>query len=145
MYHFSTMNDLKKEVYKFVDQYHTSYLMDIKDENKMKKIGLNYIRFAVEEKNLFRFLSQTNEFFGKNITTLIDYESLSPIISILIFECGITKDKAKTLFRTLFLIVHGYASIFANNQMSYNEKEVSNDLDLVFDGVILKLKGERNV
>lgn len=49
----------------------------------MKDIGLNYIRFAETEKNLFRFLFQTNEFIGKNISELINSEELQPIIAIL--------------------------------------------------------------
>lgn len=30
--------------------------------------------------------------------------------------------KAKIIFRSLFLIAHGYASMFANNEMEYDEQ-----------------------
>ena len=36
------------------------------DENPMLALGLNYVRFGQEEKNLFRFLFQTDKFGGKD-------------------------------------------------------------------------------
>ena len=70
MYHFATIEELKKAVYAKADCYHSEYLMKIKDPQKgtMLGIGLNYIRFAIEEPHLFRFLFQSNFFTG---TTLL--------------------------------------------------------------------------
>ena len=61
MYHFATIEELKKAVYAQLDWYHTEYLMKIEEPQKgaMLGIGINYIRFAVEEPNLFRFLFQS--------------------------------------------------------------------------------------
>ena len=61
MYHFLTIEGLKKAVYAKSDRFHTEYLMGIKKPQKgvMLGIGLNYIRFAVEEPHLFRFLFQS--------------------------------------------------------------------------------------
>ena len=107
----------------------------------MKDIGLNYIRFAETEKNLFRFLFQTNEFIGKNISELINSEELQPIIAILSKEVEVNTEQAKTIFRSLFLIGHGFASLFANNEMTYDALTLISDLDLVFDGTVYSLKG----
>lgn len=50
MYHFSTIEELKKAAYEKTDEFHSQYLMSIPDTQKdvMLGIGLNYIRFAVE-------------------------------------------------------------------------------------------------
>ena len=141
MYHFKTIEELKSAVYEKSDACHTAYIMDIYSDNPMKDIGLNYIRFAVKEKNLFRFLFQTNEFSGKNISELINAEELQPIIAILSQEISINEEKAKTLFRSLFLMAHGYASMFANNEMEYDEPTVLSDLELVFNGAAAALRG----
>ena len=132
---------LKKTVYVKADEYHSEYITNIQSENPMKDIGLNYIRFAETEKNLFRFLFQTNEFIGKNISELINSEELQPIIAILSKEVEVNTEQAKTIFRSLFLIAHGYASMFANNEMTYDEQTIISDLDLVFDGTVYSLKG----
>ena len=77
------IRDRKRAVYEKSDEYHSAYIMDIHSNNPIKDIGLNYIQFAVKEKNLFRFLFQSNEFFDKNISELINAEELQPIIAIL--------------------------------------------------------------
>jgi len=39
------------------------------------------------------------------------------------------------------LIAHGYASMFANNEMEYDEQTVLSDLGLIFDGAVKALRG----
>lgn len=141
MYHFKTIEELKRAVYEKADEYHSAYIMDIHSNNPMKDIGLNYIQFAVKEKNLFRFLFQSNEFLGKNISELINAEELQPIIAILSQETAVNAEQAKIIFRSLFLIAHGYASMFANNEMEYDEQTVLSDLGLIFDGAVKALRG----
>ncbi len=141
MYHFKTIEELKKAVYERADKYHSEYISDIHGEDPMKDIGLNYIRFAVKESNLFRFLFQSGSFSGTNILDLIDAEEIQPIIGILSKEAEITMEQAKNVFRSVFVCVHGYASVFANNDMICDEESISNDLDLVLYGAIGALKG----
>lgn len=141
MYHFKTMEELKKAVYVRADTYHSEYITNIRSENPMKDIGLNYIRFAQTEKNLFRFLFQTNEFTGKNISELIHSEQLQPVIAMLAKGVGVNMEQAESVFRSMFLIAHGYASMFANNEMTYDEKTIESDLDLVFKGSVQSIKG----
>ena len=61
MYHFATMEELKRTVYAKADLYHSEYLMTMKKPPKGAAlgIGMNYIRFAIEEPHLFRFLFQS--------------------------------------------------------------------------------------
>ena len=47
----------------------------------MLGIGLNYIRFAMEEPHLFRFLFQSNFFTGTTLLEMIDVEELAPVKS----------------------------------------------------------------
>lgn len=44
-------------------------------------IGMNYIRFAIEEPHLFRFLFQSDYFSGKTLLELIDAEELLPVLT----------------------------------------------------------------
>ena len=141
MYYFQTIEELKKAVYAKADEYHSEYITDIHSDNPMEDIGLNYIRFAVTEKNLFRFLFQSNEFLVKNISELINSEELQPVTAVLSQEAGVNAEQAKTIFRSLFLIAHGYASMFANNEMVYDEQIVLSDLDLIFNGAVCASKG----
>lgn len=56
MYHYKNMNLLKEELNDKVDNYHSEFLMKENiNNNPLLNIGLQYIKFANQEKNLFNF------------------------------------------------------------------------------------------
>lgn len=61
MYHFSKIEYIKQAAYEKTDWFHSDYLMNVdeRSEGFILGIGLNYIRFAIEEPHLFRFLFQS--------------------------------------------------------------------------------------
>lgn len=140
MYHFQTIEELKKAVYQKADAFHSAYLMDIQDGNPMLQIGLSYIRFAQQEKQLFRLLFQSGSFSGKSLNDLIDAAELRPILAVLEASASVDEEQAKAMFRLLFLLVHGYAGMFANNAMEYDEHAVAADLTHAFEGICRNIK-----
>ncbi len=144
LYYFSTVEDIKKAVYKRADEYHTDYIMNMEEDygDPMLAIGMNYIRFAIEERNLFRFLFQSNEFSGVSMLDLAETEELLPLLTVLQKELDMSMDDAKEVFSTLFIFVHGYASLYANNTMVYEEQIVIEALEKVFYGAICVVKGD---
>lgn len=46
--------------------------------------------------------------------------------------------------RALFIFAHGYASLYANNTMVYDERNVMKALENIFFGAICAVKGEQN-
>jgi len=141
MYHFKTIEELKKAVYVKADEFHSAYITTIQGQPSVKNIGLQYIRFGAEEKNLFRFLFQTNQFFGKSVSDLTSAEEVEPIFAAIAKTGNIPMEQARRLFKPLFLFVHGYASMLANNDMDYDEKTILSDLDLIFHGMVYALTG----
>lgn len=148
MYHFSTIEKLKKAAYEKSDQYHTEYLTNITNpqENVMLGIGLNYIRFAMNEPHLFRFLFQSGYVSENSLPEMIDSEGLQPVISMMQHAMSISMEQTKEVFLTLALFVHGYASIIANNALEYDEKLIKVHLERVYTGAISALtdKGTNN-
>lgn len=150
MYHFKRIEDIKKAVYQKADEYHSIFINNIKGDNPMLSIGLSYIRFAQTEKNLFRLLFQSNEFAGKSISELVNEEELVSVIAVLSQAADVSAVQAKIIFKSLFLFVHGYASMFANNSLEYDEEVISMDLKHVFAGLVytakedLQLRHHRN-
>lgn len=110
MYHFATIEDLKKAVYGKLCWFHTEYLMRIPEaqEDAMLGIGLNYIRFAVEEPNLFRFLFQSGFAVENSILQMLDAEELKPVISVMQEEMKLNEKQTKEIFLTLALFVPSY-------------------------------------
>ena len=54
------------------------------------------------------------------------------------------KEDTKGVFSTLFIFAHGYASLYANNTMVYDERNVMKALENIFFGAIYSVKGEQN-
>ncbi len=143
MYHFPTIEELKKAVYEKADEYHTGYLMELnEDEDIMFQIGLNYIRFAVEEQNLFRFLFQSGYAEGNSIVQMIDAPELEPILAAMSEAMGISMKQTKEVFVTLAMFVHGYASIIVNNSLEFDKITVSEHLERTYRGAILAQQEE---
>lgn len=118
MYHFVTIEELKKTVYAKADCYHSEYLMNIENiqNDIMLGIGLNYIRFAVEE--------------------------LMPVISAMQGAIGDSTEQVKEILLTIFLFAHGYASMIANNSLKYDEELIKAHLERAYRGAILAMQEE---
>ncbi|MBR4164456.1 MAG: TetR/AcrR family transcriptional regulator [Solobacterium sp.] len=145
MYHFSTMEELKQAAYDKVDHLHTEYLLRVSDEtDPMLGIGLNYIRFAVEEPNLFRFLFQSGYVKEKNLFEMVEAEEVMPILQVLQGELEMDIHKTKEIFLIVAMFVHGYASIIANNHLAFDEKTAAYYLKQSFIGAVAAYKQEEN-
>lgn len=144
MYHFATIEELKRMVYAEADLYHSEFLMKMKKTPKGAAlgIGMNYIRFAIEEPHLFRFLFQSDYFSGSTLLELIDAEELSPVLSAMQGALGIGMEQTKKIFLTVFLFAHGYASIIANNALQYDEEMINSQLERAYRGAILAVREE---
>lgn len=141
LYHFDHVEDIRREVYRMADEYHTACLMQLpEDADPMLAIGLNYIRFAARERHLFRMLFQSDSFAGQSITELVGAPELTPVLDILAGEAGIGPEQARTVFRTLMMLVHGSASMLANNTMEYNESEIVPMLEMAFTGMVCAVR-----
>ena len=138
MYHFATIDALKLAAFKQVDQMHSAYMMNIPpQQDPILGIGLNYIRFAVEEPQLFRFLFQSGYAEENSLLEMIDSEELVPILAAMQEGAGLSMEKTKQMFLTVALFAHGYASIIANNGLEYDENLIAEHLERAWNGAFL--------
>ena len=143
MYHFATIEELKKAAYAKADCFHTEYLTNVEQHNRVLGIGLNYIRFAVEEPHLFRFLFQSGFVVEKSLLEMVNAEELIPVISAMQKEMNMNMEQTKEVFIILAMFVHGYASIIANNSLEYDEKHITTYLERVYTGAVLAMQEEK--
>lgn len=138
MYHFSTIDSLKKTAYKRVDQLHSEYLMNTSPgQDPILGIGLNYVRFAVEEPQLFRFLFQSGYAEENNVLEMVDSEELTPVLKTMHEGSGLSMQKTRNVFITVALFAHGYASIIANNHLEFDENLIAEHLERTWNGAVL--------
>ena len=138
MYHFSTIDRLKKAAYKRVDHLHSEYMINtLPGQDPILGIGLNYIRFAVEEPQLFRFLFQSGYAEENNFLEMVDSEELIPVLTAIQEGAGLSMQKTRNVFITVALFAHGYASIIANNHLEFDEKLIAQHLERTWNGAVL--------
>lgn len=144
MYHFSTIEELKKAAYDKSNAYHTQYLLSSPNpqESMMLCIGLNYIRFAMEEPHLFRFLFQSGFAAENSLLEMINSQELTPILSVMQGAMKLNMQQTKEVFLTLALFVHGYASILAGNSLEYDEELIKLHLQRVYTGAVYAAQKE---
>lgn len=145
LYVFKTMDEIRECVYQKADEYHSECLMqmDETERNPMIAIGRNYIRFSVNEKNLFRLLFQSNAFSGR-MQNLASDERLMPVLQAMGAQMGMEISDVKKMFAAIFYPVHGIASLLANNSMEYDENELENIIGMIKNGVLKELEDKKN-
>ena len=145
MYHFSTIDAMKRAAYAQVDHLHSEFLMTIPPEqDPILGIGLNYIRFAVEEPQLFRFLFQSGYAEENNLLEMVDSEGLAPVLAAMQEGAGLSMEKSRDVFITVALFAHGYASVIANNHQEFDEKLIAEHLERAWNGAVLAAEQEED-
>lgn len=144
MYHFARIEELKRAVYQKADRFHSEYLMNVADPENgiMLGIGLNYIRFAIREPNLFRFLFQSGYAVGSSFAEMADSEELKPLLDVMGKAAGLPPERTKSAFVTIAMFAHGCASIIANNSLEYDEQTIAAQLERAYRGAVLAEREE---
>ena len=138
MYRFPDLAELKALVYQKADAFHTAYLFAAQD---LLGIGLRYVQFAAEETNLFRLLFQSGHFDGASLTEMLAAPEAEGFICATSSELGLSDERALAAFEALYVAVHGYASLIANNAMEYDPRAIEKTLTAIAEGLL----GERDV
>ena len=132
MYQFPDLNELKDAAYQRADQFHTDYITETED---FLEIGMRYVRFAAEEKNLFRFLFQSGRFDGSSIRQLSHEAVDASIVQAVSREMEVDEKEMLDVFEVLFALVHGYASLIANNALEYDPESLRKALLKTAEGL----------
>lgn len=146
MYHYHTAEALKAAVFAQADAFHTAFLMQppAAGENPLLCIGLRYIRFAAEERDLFRFLFQSGMLPDTPLAALTAAPENAPLLEAVAAEAKLTPEQAEAVFAQLFMSVHGCACLLANNALQYDAAYCKKLLTRSLFGAVAAVKGEEH-
>ena len=141
---YKNMEELKKDVYIEAEQYYEKYLFSrsFKNTSPFLQMGLNYIYFAKEEKNLFKFIFLSGNIEIKNFHSVADMADNPEIICGIADATGLNEYASKELFSNIWLLTHGIACTIATNQYPFDENEIRNILTNSYRGLLYVLKGK---
>ena len=134
---FATMEELQKAVEAAA---YERYLGELQKETekgvypKYKAFGMAYIRFAIEEKELFQFLFMCDKRAAEpNFSP--DYRTS---VEMIIHNNGISREKAELMHLEMWACVHGIASMHATSFLTLPQELISNMLTDIYQGLCAK-------
>ncbi len=122
---FGTMDELKKEVYAAAETVYKNYeSIGLKHPIPFLGTGLQYIRFAKEEPELYRslFLTPGAGFVGA-MSSMAHLQKMvrEPLMRIY----NLDEKTADFYFRELWLVVHSLATLIVTGDCPYSDEEIS--------------------
>lgn len=143
---YGNMDGLKGDVVKAARSIYDGYIdKALKSPMPFKRVGEQYILFAVEEPKLFQllFMHAENSFTPEGILPSID-DNYAAILKAVQSTYGLNEKKAFSLYTDMWIFSHGIASLSATGMINYSRDEVSVLLTEVCTALIIKYKREEN-
>ncbi len=139
---FESMEEVKNEALKRANSLYNRFLEEDIGSGKYppyKGSGMAYIRFAREEKELFKWLfmrDRSNERVGE------DRASIAPLLAMLQESLGISEDEAYRFHLETWIYVHGIATMLATDYLAWDGEFISRALTDMYYGLRARYQGE---
>lgn len=145
-YQFKNVEELNKELYKKIERYFYEFLIDnmIKDVPLYKQIGINYIKFAIAENNLFKFLFMTeikDEPSAFITTAEKDFEEVVKAIKI---STKLSDKDIKSFHIKMWIFAHGIATLSATKSVKFTDEQIQDLLSQEFQALMLLEENPNN-
>lgn len=143
---FQNMEKLQEEVIKAAHDLYQNYLKEDMAKGKYppyKASGMAYIRFAKEEKELFKLLfmrDRSEEKIEQNL------DEIKPLLQIIQKNIGLSEQDAYMFHIEMWIYVHGIATMIATSYLEWGGETISNVLTDGYMGLKERYsrKGEKN-
>ncbi|MBO7450044.1 MAG: TetR/AcrR family transcriptional regulator [Clostridiales bacterium] len=146
VWHFENMEGLRMALTRYAREYEMRKQMSEFNDPaaSFEFIGRAYIKMAIEEPNLFRFLNLGEapdeiRFDIKQIGTGKNHEALIKAMSE---EFGISKKKVIDFVRNTIIYSHGVATLIATGVVTGTEEEFMKMINKAADGFLLVEGGD---
>lgn len=131
---FQSIDEVQHAVILKAKELYASYInRALSGELPFKETGLEYIRFAADEPELFKLLFMSS---GENHSFTHYFpegdENADTVLETVKNCYGMEEEKAKSLYNHLSVYVHGIAVLFAQRQCVFTMDDVSSMLTEVF-------------
>lgn len=137
---WSSMEELKEEVFKLAKQKYLQYMADIFDYSPaFKEFGMRYVGFAAEEPNLFRllFLSKRDE-HSPYVRFKQEFGSIfTPLMEEIRKAFGLSETDAVDLLNQMIIFANGIAAFVLTDTDSFSKEAVSRHLSQVCISIVL--------
>lgn len=145
-YQFKNVEELNKELYKKIERYFYEFLIDnmIKDVPLYKQIGINYIKFAIAENNLFKFLFMTETKDEPSAFITTDEKGFEELVKAIKISTKLSDKDIKSFHIKMWIFAHGIATLSATKSVKFTDEQIQDLLSQEFQALMLLEENPNN-
>ena len=139
---FSCMEQLQVAVLAAAYEVYLGFIgAEVESEKypRYKSFGLAYIRFAREERELFKLLFMRDR-TGEELSPAVDFKESVDMIAA---ANGFAREVAERFHLEMWATVHGIGTMLATSFLNLDEALISDMITDVYQGLLARYKGER--
>ena len=141
---FENMEDVLSAVMKAADKLYQNYLKEDMTSGKYppyKASGMAYIRFAKEEKELFKLLFMRD----RSHENTDNKEENKQLLELIQQNLGINEEEAYLFHLEMWIYVHGMATMLATSYLELDEAFISKVLTDGYEGMKTRYIGGKSI
>ena len=138
---FGSMDGIKKEVYAAAIRVYDRYTeAGLQERIPFFGVGMQYIRFAREEPELYRLLFLTRA-QDKSFSAMRSMQHLQALVRPTLMDIyKITEQEADLYFRDLWFVVHSLSTLIVTGDCPYSDREIGQVLTGVSISICKSIK-----
>lgn len=139
---FENMEEVQREVCSSANALYQNYLREDMAKGEYppyKASGMAYIRFAREERELFKLLFMRDR---SRELTAEDREEIRPLLELIQQNLGLSEDDAYMFHLEMWLYVHGIATMIATSYLDWQDDLISRVLTDAYMGLKYRYSGQ---
>lgn len=142
---FKNMDELKLECIKAADKIYIDSINNAATtkDKPYKAMGMAYIRFAKEEKELFKLLFMRDR-SSEKLNTAEDEKRAAEYVRIISAATGLNEQDAYLLHIESWIYVHGVATMIATNYLDWDSQFISDSLTDCYTGLLHRFKNRNS-
>ena len=145
-YQFENVEEMQKELYRKIEQYFYKFLLDnmIEGIPQYKQVGMNYIKFAKQEKKLFQTLFMTDTGLTPDAFVAKDGEDYKEIEKLIKISADLKEEDIKDFHTKMWIFCHGIATLVANGTIKLTDNQIQDLLSDEFQALMLLEENPNN-
>lgn len=145
-YQFQNVEKLYNELYVEIEKYFYKFLMDNMNDDmpKYKQVGINYIKFAKEEKEFFKILFMSEVDLGLNNFIAKDMEDFKELSKLIKISTNLNDEDIESFHIKMWIFSHGLATLVASSTLNISDKQLKQLLSLEFQALMLLKENPNN-
>lgn len=145
-YQFKNSEELYKALYNKINSYFYDFIMkNIADDiPHYKQIGINYIKFAQEETNLFKVLFMSPSRNLPNTFVETDKTGFAGVVAAIKLSTHLSDKDIKSFHTKMWIFVHGIATLTVSRSFKFTDEQIKDLLSQEFQALMLLEENPNN-